>query len=87
VDYDTNVQLNVHQAKTQLSRLLEMVEQGESIVIARNGKPVAELVPLRKKGLQMGAGRKDPEVNLRAVGGGWWKAMTDSEADDFFEGR
>jgi len=81
------MQLNVHEAKTQLSRLLGMVEQGESIVIARNGKPVAELVPLRKKGIQLGAGRKDPEVNRRAIGGAWWKAMSDGEADDFFEGR
>jgi prevent-host-death family protein len=82
------MQLNVHEAKTQLSRLLEMVEQGESIVIASNGKPVAELVPHRKMGLQLGAGRKDADVNPRAVGGGgWWKAMPDSEAEDFFEGR
>lgn len=36
--------VNVHQAKTQLSRLLERVEAGEEIVIARNGKPVARLV-------------------------------------------
>ncbi len=36
--------VNVHQAKTQLSRLLARVEAGEEIVIARNGKPVARLV-------------------------------------------
>lgn len=36
-------QVNVHEAKTRLSRLLEQVEQGEEIVIARNGKPVAVL--------------------------------------------
>jgi antitoxin (DNA-binding transcriptional repressor) of toxin-antitoxin stability system len=35
--------VNVHEAKTTLSRLLEEVERGETIVIARNGKPVAEL--------------------------------------------
>jgi prevent-host-death family protein len=40
-------QVNVHQAKTQLSRLLARVEQGEEIVIARDGKPVAKLVPHR----------------------------------------
>jgi prevent-host-death family protein len=38
-------QINVHQAKTHLSRLLERVEAGEHIVIARAGKPVARLVP------------------------------------------
>lgn len=40
------MQFNVYGAKTQLSRLLERVEQGEEIVIARAGKPVALLVPL-----------------------------------------
>ena len=38
--------VNVHEAKTHLSRLLERVEAGEEIVIARNGKPVARLVPV-----------------------------------------
>jgi prevent-host-death family protein len=38
-------QVNVHEAKTQLSRLLQDVEQGEEVVIARNGTPVAKLVP------------------------------------------
>jgi prevent-host-death family protein len=37
-------QVNVHEAKTQLSRLLQEVEDGEEIVIARNGTPVARLV-------------------------------------------
>jgi len=39
-------QVNIHHAKTHLSRLLERVEDGEQIVIARAGKPVARLVPL-----------------------------------------
>src|SRR5918992_3434598 len=38
-------QVNVHEAKTQLSRLLQDVEDGEEVVIARNGTPVAKLVP------------------------------------------
>lgn len=40
-------QVNVHEAKTQLSRLLEEVEAGERIVIARAGEPVAVLAPYR----------------------------------------
>jgi prevent-host-death family protein len=40
-------QVNVHEAKTQLSRLLEEVEAGERIVIARAGEPVAVLSPYR----------------------------------------
>lgn len=39
--------VNVHEAKTHLSRLLERAEAGEEIVIARNGRPVARLVPYR----------------------------------------
>jgi prevent-host-death family protein len=38
--------VNVHQAKTELSKLLRRVARGEEIVIARAGKPVARLVPL-----------------------------------------
>jgi prevent-host-death family protein len=40
--------INVHQAKTHFSRLLERAEQGEEFVIARAGKPVARLGPLHK---------------------------------------
>ncbi len=38
--------INVYEAKTQLSQLLNRVELGEEIVIARNGRPVARLAPL-----------------------------------------
>jgi prevent-host-death family protein len=40
--------LNIHAAKTQFSRLIEEVEGGEEVVIAKAGKPVARLVPIRK---------------------------------------
>ena len=38
--------VNIHEAKTHLSRLLARVSKSEEIVIARAGKPVARLVPL-----------------------------------------
>ncbi len=41
----TAKRVNVHEAKTQLSKLLAEVEQGGEIVVARDGKPVARLVP------------------------------------------
>lgn len=41
--------VNVHQAKTQLSRLLVRVEAGEDIVIARRGEPVARLVGCKRR--------------------------------------
>lgn len=39
--------VNIHQAKTNLSRLLSRVELGEEIVIANRGIPIAKLVPFR----------------------------------------
>jgi prevent-host-death family protein len=39
-------QVGMHEAKTQLSQLVARAEAGEDIVIARNGKPVARLVPV-----------------------------------------
>jgi prevent-host-death family protein len=38
--------INIHEAKTHLSRLVEQVAAGEEIVIAKAGKPMARLVPL-----------------------------------------
>lgn len=40
------VSVNVQEAKTRLSELLARVERGESVVIARAGSPVAQLVPI-----------------------------------------
>jgi prevent-host-death family protein len=40
------MEVNIHEAKTHLSRLLERVALGEEVVIAKAGKPVAKLVPL-----------------------------------------
>ena len=46
--------VNVHEAKTTLSRLLERVESGERVVIARAGKPVADLVPHQRVDIVFG---------------------------------
>ena len=43
------MEVNIHQAKTHLSRLLQRVAEGEEITIARAGKPVARLVAIEKK--------------------------------------
>ena len=40
------MEINVHQAKTHLSKLLERVALGEEVVIAKSGKPIAKLVPI-----------------------------------------
>jgi len=39
--------VNIHEAKTHLSRLVERVEAGEEVIIARAGRPVARLIPFR----------------------------------------
>lgn len=41
--------VNVHEAKTHFSRLLDEVEQGESVVIAKAGKPKAQLSPYKEQ--------------------------------------
>jgi len=41
--------VNIHAAKTHLSRLVDQAAAGDEIVIARAGKPVARLVPLAEK--------------------------------------
>lgn len=38
--------VNIHAAKTHLSRLLEQVLEGDEIIIAKAGKPIAKIVPL-----------------------------------------
>jgi prevent-host-death family protein len=64
-------QVNIHEAKTHLSKLLVRVENGEEIVIARAGKPVAVLAPLR-----------EPPKERRKLGG--WEGQV-WISDDFDE--
>jgi antitoxin (DNA-binding transcriptional repressor) of toxin-antitoxin stability system len=48
------IQVNIHEAKTRLSELLEQVQNGEEIIIAKAGKPIAKLGRLEKKPRQPG---------------------------------
>jgi prevent-host-death family protein len=41
------MEVNIHEAKTNLSRLLQRVAMGEEVIIAKAGKPVAKLVPIK----------------------------------------
>lgn len=77
-------QVNMHEAKTHLSKLVERVEEGEEIVISRAGKPAAKLVPLAP-----------PKKLGKRKLGGWegkvempsdeeWKRM-DKEIEKLFE--
>ena len=63
----TGTTVNIHEAKTHLSRLVERVEAGEEIIIARAGRPVARLVPL--------GARREPRVP------GAWRGLVHLEPD------
>ncbi len=54
--------VNVHEAKTHFSRLLDRVAAGEEIVIAKAGKPIAKLVPFRKPPKQRTLGQDEGRV-------------------------
>ena len=70
------------EAKTKLSQLVEAAERGEEVVLARNGVPVAEIVPVRKRRFAFGFLKDEvppiPEAQLFA--------MSDEEADQFVDG-
>ncbi len=55
-------QVNIHQAKTHLSRLLARVAAGEEIVIAKAGKPIARLVPVEGPAQDRVAGGDEGQV-------------------------
>jgi prevent-host-death family protein len=74
---------SVHEAKTHFSKLLDLVEEGEEVIIMRRGEPVAKLVASRR-------GKKPILGSMRGEFSwteGWEKPFTDQEADDFLEGK
>ena len=75
--------VSVHEAKTQLSRLLDLVDEGEDVVIVRHGRPVARLVRARAAAKPQ-LGSMKGEISWRE---GWEKPMTDEESEAFWEGR
>lgn len=68
--------VNIHEAKTQLSKLVEAATEGEEVVLARAGKPVARIVPIRK-----GTGRRTPGALKGKIrfGRGWNRPLTEQE--------
>jgi antitoxin (DNA-binding transcriptional repressor) of toxin-antitoxin stability system len=73
------VKVNLHEAKSQLSELLELVDAGETVVIARNEKPAEELVPVKRKaGFPFGIAQDD---RLVPPGDEWWAPMNDEELE------
>ena len=70
------MQVNMHEAKTHLSRLVERAAAGEEVVIAKAGKPVAKLVPVN-------GGKPEPR-RLGAWKGKLWLAE-DWDSDEVNE--
>jgi prevent-host-death family protein len=56
--------VNVHEAKTHLSRLLVEIGRGEEIIIARAGKPVARLVPVEPRRAPRQPGSAKGEIRI-----------------------
>jgi prevent-host-death family protein len=59
------IQINIHQAKTQLSRLVQRVAGGEEIIIAKAGKPIARLVPYVAKGAVRRPGAMRGKIRIK----------------------
>lgn len=76
---------NIHDAKTQLSRIIERVERGEEVVISRAGTPVAKVVPLTGTVHRRGRGMLRGRLHLAEDWDG--AAVNESIADDFGVGR
>jgi len=64
---------NVHEAKSNLSRLLQKTAAGEEVTIMRDGKPVAELIAYRKRGSKRPSGFAAGQIEMAE---GWERAMT-----------
>jgi prevent-host-death family protein len=58
--------VNIHEAKTHLSRLIEDVSAGEEVIIARNGKPVARLLPVNARSRPRRSGQWRGKVHIGA---------------------
>jgi prevent-host-death family protein len=75
------VHFNMHEAKTNLSRIIERVERGEEIVIDRAGAPVAKIVPLVHRVNRIAVGSLAGQLDLS---GDWDSPQTNAEiAADF----
>jgi prevent-host-death family protein len=73
--------VNIHEAKTHFSRLVERVEAGEELVIARAGRPVARLVPYRPRHDPRTPGLLKGKIRLAAD---WDSPDVNAEIADLF---
>lgn len=74
--------VNIYNAKTQLSQLINRVERGEEIVISRNGRPVARLAPLAAMKRDRTPGLLKGRIAIKAG----FDDMTEQDERDWSEG-
>jgi prevent-host-death family protein len=60
------IEVNIHEAKTHLSQLLFKVSQGEEVVIARAGRPIARLLPISDAGAKRMPGSERGKITIAA---------------------
>ncbi len=61
---DAAAQFNIHDAKTNLSRIIDRVEHGEEIIISRAGTPVAKVIPLNRRVDRVGRGSLSGQLTM-----------------------
>ncbi len=76
------MEVNIYEAKNNLSELVKRAEQGEEVILSRHGRPVANLVKLLPKTRELGLFRGQ----IKELDPDWWKPMTDEEAEAFYRG-
>ncbi|WP_031361427.1 type II toxin-antitoxin system Phd/YefM family antitoxin [Caballeronia sordidicola] len=74
--------VNIHDAKTNFSKLVDQAAAGEEIIIAKAGTPMARLVPLQKQKRKIQFGLMKDEIEIKP---GFYDPMTDEEIA-LFEG-
>jgi prevent-host-death family protein len=75
------MEVNIHQAKTHLSRLIQRALAGEDVTIAKAGKPLVRLTPVAVKKPVLGSAR-----GTITLPEGWDDPMTDEEYEEFVGG-
>jgi len=78
----TTIQINMHEAKSKLSQLAEKAWSGDTIIIAKAGKPYLDLIPHKSSSKQRKPGRYKEEIKISTD-----FDQTPSDINEAFEGN
>ena len=73
------MEVNIHEAKSNLSKLIERARAGDEVIIAKAGTPMVRLVPVDRPTKRIFGSAKGQIVFKK----GWDAPMTDAEVDEF----